>query len=166
MVLLILATLLGGAAPQETRTAAPGSAPPGASIDSLSWLAGTWRGEGYGGPATEVYSAPQAGQISGHFVQEDGKGGVQFYELMQIVPRGRSLVYRLRHFNADLTGWEDAKAGKAVEFPLMAVEGNRNFFDGLTIVREGPDAITVWVRIGKTGGKPEEMPFRYRRAKP
>lgn len=150
---------------QETRGLAQGVQSPPASIDRFAWLAGSWRGEGLGAPASETYSAPHAGSIAGHFVQEDGKGGIEFYELMQIVPRNGSLVYRLRHFGPDLKGWEDA-SGKPVEFPLVAIEGEAFYFDGLTLRREGADALTVWVKIGSKDGKPQEMPFRYRRTTP
>ncbi|PAX07577.1 DUF6265 family protein [Sphingomonas lenta] len=161
-----LAFLLAAApvAAQETRSLAPGAPSPPATIDQLAWLEGAWTGDGLGAPATEVYSAPQAGQIAGHFVQTDPKGGVMFYELLQIAPRGRSLVYRLRHFNADLTGWEDAKPKKAVEFPLVAIDGDAAYFDGLTLKRTGPDAMTATVRIGGEGG-PKEVSFRYRRVR-
>lgn len=83
---------------------------------------------------------------------------------MQIVPAGRSLTYRLRHFNADLTGWEDAKGGKAVDFPLVAVEENAVFFDGLTLRRTSPDAMDVHVRINDGAKGSHEVRFRYRRA--
>ncbi|MCC2977504.1 DUF6265 family protein [Sphingomonas sp. PL-96] len=160
---IVAGLLVLAAADPQTRAALPGTPPPHARIADLAWLQGEWHGDGYGGPATEVYSAPQAGGIAGHFLQEDGKGAVLFYELLQIVPRGQTLVYRLRHFNADLTGWEDAKGGKAVEFPLVAVEDNRFFFDGLTLVREGPDTFTVWVKIAEDGKAAQDVPFRYRR---
>lgn len=167
LLALALTCLTLPAAAQETRGLAPGTASPPATVDQLGWLAGSWRGEGYGGPATEVYSAPEGGQISGHFVQQDGKGGVAFYEIMQIVPRGGSLVYRLRHFNYDLTGWEDAKAGKAVEFPLVKIEGDTVWWNGMTMRREGADAMVVWVRIDGEGGAPDkEIAFRYRRTGP
>jgi hypothetical protein len=168
MIRPLLALLLCAATPalaQETRSLAPGQVSPPAKIEDLSWLAGTWRGEGLGAAATEVYSSAQAGRMAGHFQQEDGKGGIKFYELMQIVPRGRSLVYRLRHFNGDLSGWED-KSGKVVEFALVAVEKDAIHFDGMTFRRTGPDAMTCWVKIERDDGKTEEMPFRYRRANP
>ncbi|MBW4330604.1 hypothetical protein KY084_06905 [Stakelama sp. CBK3Z-3] len=150
------------AAAQNVRSAQPGVPPAVADINSLSWLAGSWEGEGMGARASETYSAPTSGQIAGHFVMAGEDGKVAFYELMQIVPRGESLVYRLRHFNADLTGWEDAKGGKAVEFPLLAVEGEDFYFDGLTLDRDGDDALTVWVAI-EQDGTVEEVPFRYHR---
>lgn len=152
--------LAGPALAQQTRSLAAGAESPAAAIEQAGWLTGTWRGEGLGARATEVYSAPQAGGMAGHFLLEDGKGGVAFYELMQIVPRGKSLVYRLRHFNADLTGWEDG-TGKAVEFPLVAIEKDAIHFDGLSFRVTGPDSMVCWVRIHNKDGSVEEVPFRY-----
>lgn len=150
---------------QETRSLAPDAKPPRAEIAQLAWLAGTWRGEGLGASATEVYSSPQAGRIAGHFQLEDGKGGIAFYELMQIVPLGDSLAYRLRHFNPDLSGWED-KTSKPVEFRLVAIEPDAVYFDGMTLKRSGANQMTVWVRIGEKDGSSQEAPFRYKRAAP
>lgn len=166
-MMMLAAFALIAAAPvaaQETRTAEAGARAPAATLADLAWLEGTWRGDGLGAPAIEVYSAPAAGQIAGHFVQTTAKGGVEFYELMQIVPRDGSLVYRLRHFNPDLTGWEDAKAGRAVEFPLVAIAPDRIDWNGMSMRREGADAMTVWVRIGGKDGA-REVPFRYVRVK-
>lgn len=159
-VLLFAATPV---AAQETRSLPAGAASPPASIDRLAWLAGSWTGEAMGGPVTETYSAPLGGRITGHFAAGDGKGGVSFTELVEYVPAGRSIAYRVRHFGPDMAGWED-KTGKPVVFPLVAVEGRRWYFDGMTIDRTGPDALTMWVRIDE-GGKVEEMPFRLVRAR-
>ena len=149
------------AVPDQTRSARVGDAPPDARIESLAWLEGSWHGPGLGGDATEVYAAPEAGQITGHFTQTQ-KGKVAFYELIQIVPVGRSLAYRLRHFNADLTGWEDATR-KPESFALVAIEKDAVHFDGLTMRRLGPNRIDVWVRID--GKAPREAPFRYTRTR-
>ncbi len=149
------------AAPDETRSARAGVAPPDARIESLAWLEGSWRGPGLGGDATEVYSAPEAGQITGHFTQTK-QGSVSFYELIQIVPVGKSLAYRLRHFNADLSGWED-KTRKPESFALVAIEKDAVHFDGLTMRRLGPNRIDVWVRID--GKAPREALFSYTRTR-
>ncbi len=149
------------AVPDETRSAVPGVASPNANIDSLAWLEGSWRGPGLGGDAIEVYSAPEAGQITGHFTQTQ-EGKVAFYELIQIVPVGKSLAYRLRHFNADLTGWED-KTRKPESFALVAIEKDAIHFDGLTMRRLGPNRIDVWVRID--GKAPHEALFSYTRTR-
>ena len=160
---LVLGTPVAAGAPhQETRTAVPGAPAPAASVADLAWLAGTWRGEGISGPAEEVYSAPMGGQIVGHFAQSRG-GGIWFYELMTIAEAGDSLEYRLKHFNADLTGWEEK--GEMMRFPLVAVEEGAWYFDGLTIRRDGSDAMVGAVRIGHDDGTSREAVFRYRRVR-
>ena len=162
VLLLMLAAIATPASAQETRQLPPGGVSPPATIDQLGWLAGEWRGDGIDAPATEVYSQALGGQIAGHFVQMDKQGGVAFQELVQIFPRGGSLVYRVRHFNADFTGWED-KSGRFVEFPLVALEPNAAYFAGLTVRRDGDKLVsTVVIR---ENGKAEEISFRYTRVK-
>lgn len=159
LTLLLLAT---PALAQNTRSVAPGAQSPPASIADAAWLSGgVWRGSGLGASAVEVYSPPAAGQISGHF-ELVAEGKVRFYELMQIVEQGGSLVYRLKHFNADLTGWEEK--GDSVAFALVAKEADALHFDGMSFHRTGPDSMTVWLRIDdrKTGNSREER-FDYRR---
>ena len=81
---------------------------PPATLADLSWLAGSWEGEGIdGAPALEAYASPAGGQMVGHFRQLNRDGSVMFYELITIVEEGGSLSYRLKHFNPDLTGWEE-----------------------------------------------------------
>ena len=158
----VLAASLGAssAAAGETRTLAPGAASPPASIDQLAWLQGEWRGEGLGGTSIETYSAPTGGQITGHFVQANADG-VVFTELMHALTRGPSIAWRLRHFNPDLTAWEEKN--EVVRFPLVAVERDAFFFDGLTIRRDGQDGMVAAVRIGNKDGTSREAVFRYRR---
>jgi len=146
----------------ETRTAPEGHVPPPATVAQLDWLAGLWTGEGIGGaPATEVYSPPGGGSLAGHFVQQDGEGGVAFFELMQIAEVDGSLVYRLKHFTEDLSGWEEKD--DYVSFPLVAIEPNAVYFSGLTLRREG-DALISAVLVRQRDGSVEEYVFRYARA--
>ena len=116
-----------------------------------------------GHQVTETYSAPLGGRITGHFAMDDGKGGIAFTEIVDYVPLGPSLAYRVRHFNPDMSGWED-RTGKPVVFPLVAVENDRWFFDGMTLERTGPDALTMWVRMTE-GGTAKDVPFRFIRAR-
>jgi len=147
---------------QETRTTTPGAAPPPARVEDLAWLQGQWEGPGLAGPATEVYSPPAGGLIVGHFRQlRDDR--VWFFEIMTIVQVGPSLEYRLRHFNEDLTGWEEK--GTVLKFPLVAVERDVWYFDGLTIRRDGPDGMIGAVRIGNKDGTSREAVIKYRRVK-
>lgn len=157
---LMLAALLFAAAP----VAAQEASRPAARIDDLAWLAGEWRGEGIGGhEAIESYSGPAGGEITGHFVQTDGKGAVQFYKLLSIVRDGDSLAYRLGHFDPDLSAWEEK--GEHERFPLTARTGDRWTFDGLILERTGVDAMTASVAIKRKDGSAGTLAFRYRRVR-
>ena len=146
----------------ETRSAPEGHVPPPATVAQLEWLTGSWTGEGIGGaPATEVYSPPGGGSLAGHFVQQDGEGGVAFFELLQIAEVDGSLVYRLKHFSDELAGWEDKD--EYVSFPLVAIEDNAAYFDGLTLRRAG-DSLVSAVRVRQRDGSIDEYVFRYYRA--
>jgi len=161
LIFLALLAHFPSLAAQETRQATPGTPPPAARLSDLAWLAGQWEGDGISGPAREVYSPPMGGQIIGHFIQTRGDG-ILFTELMSIVEVGPSLEYRLKHFNADHTGWEEK--AEVVRFPLVAVEPGAWYFDGLTIRRDGEDGMIGAVRVDEPDGTAREIVFRYRRA--
>lgn len=144
----------------ETRTAETGQKRPAAAVSELSWLEGAWSGEGSSGPAREVYSPPTGGVIVGHFIQQRGDG-IAFYELMTVRPDGESIAYCLRHFNADLTAWEEKNEVQC--FPLIARERDAWYFDGLTVRRQGDDELIVAVRVA-TGVEAKEYVFKYRRS--
>jgi hypothetical protein len=162
IILLLTLWLAGPAFGAATKQAVPGAAPPAARIADLAWLAGIWEGEGLTGPAREVYLEPMGGQMAGHFTQTRG-GGIGFYEIVTIVEKAGSLEYRLRHFNADLTGWEEKD--KVHAFPLVAVEKDAWYFDGLTVRRDGKDGMIGAVLIQNRDGSRGEKLFRYRRAR-
>lgn len=145
-----------------TRVAEPGAPRPAASLAELGWLVGTWEGEGIGGaPSMESWSAPVGGTMPGIFVQTDGKGGTMFSEYMQIAPDGESLVVRLKHFNVDLTGWEEKD--RTITFPLIGRSQNALYFNGLTYERSGSDRLTIAVRMHKADGRSNELVFRLHR---
>lgn len=150
-LIIIIASLLLPAqlSAQEVRTLGDQSSPP-ATIDQISWLAGGWQGTGPGGDAHESWLPPVAGQMAGvfHLVQDEE---VQFYEIMQMVSRGGSLMLRLKHFHGDLSGWEDNSAESAIEFPLVAIEGNTAYFSGLTYQLVDEDTLHVFLRLHDNG---------------
>jgi hypothetical protein len=170
-IVMILAIVLPHLAPLQaqdaaqvhTRTAVSDAPRPKAQLSDLSWLVGQWEGPGIGGTLSqETWASPFGGFMAGTFVQQDGKGGVMFSEYMQIAPDGDSLVMRLKHFNADLIGWEEKD--KSVAFRLIGRDGDAWYFNGLTYKREGRDRMLVAVRMrGKDGGV-SELVFRFRRA--
>lgn len=151
------------AAPPQTRSAVADQPRATATLADMAWIVGTWRSVREGGVASETYSPADGGQITGHFYEtRDGK--VSLMELMQIVERDGGLVYRLRHFNRDLAGWEDATR-KPDEFPLLAIEGKRMFFDGITLDHSRPGKLDFWVRVTGKDGTAREIVYRYDRVK-
>ena len=145
---------------ENTVRLAEGAASPPATLGGMAWLAGSWTGEGLGGQVEEIWSPAQAGAMMGMFrLLRDGQ--TAFYELMTLVEENGSLVLRVKHFNPDLTGWEDK--GESVDFALVAVDGDRILFDGLTIHRRADDAMTMHVVISSKDGTVREEVFRYAR---
>ena len=75
---------------------------------------------------------------------------------------GNSIEYRVKHFNPDMTGWEEK--AHFIRFPLVAVEEDAWYFDGLTIRRTGPDTADHVVRIKRKDGSEGEAVLKYWRA--
>jgi hypothetical protein len=139
---------------------------PKATLDIVAWLAGgTWRGDGLGGVTEETWSQPAAGAMMGMFrALKPGTGGqlaVAFYEFLTFAEQDGSLVLTLKHFNADLTGWEEK--GDFITFRLAQVTPDTVYFDGLTFHREGADRMTIYLALRDRGGAMREEAFRYTR---
>lgn len=144
--LLLMALLLPSQLMAENvRSLGDGVSPP-ATLDQIAWLEGRWQGTGLGGESHEAWLPPVNGQMAGVFHQSSD-GELQFYEILQFVERDGSLVLRLKHFNRDLSGWEDNSAESAVEFPLVAIEGDTAYFSGLTYERAGEDGLNIYLRL-------------------
>lgn len=121
---------------------------PTATIDRVAWLAGSWEGEGFGGTFEEVWSPPSARTMLGTFkLMHDGR--LSMYEIIIIVEEKGSLTLRLKHFNADFSGWE-AK-DDYISFPLVALTDDAAHFEGLTYSRGGPDRLDVYLATTSDG---------------
>lgn len=141
----------------------PGASGPAAAVEDMAWLAGQWTGEALGGTVEEIWSAPLGGAMMGMFrLVKDGE--TVFYELMTIVPEDGSLVLRLKHFNADLTSWEEKD--ETVDFPLLAIADGAFHFDGLSFQPEGDDRLDVFVAMHGDEGATREIAFTYTRVSP
>jgi hypothetical protein len=163
MLLLIAALMTCPAAAQtaNTRVLAKGAESPKASIDSLAWLAGRWVGTGLGAEAEVVYSPPRDGVMLGHLITTKPDGSMRFYELFEIEAYKGSLRVRVKHFEPDFVAWEEKD--KTIDFPLVAIEGNRFYFDGATIERVDEATFHDYVAI-EHEGKIREGRFEYHRA--
>lgn len=145
---------------QETRVGEEGFESPPASIEQLDWLVGQWVGEGIeGAPAMESWLPPMGGTMVGTFVQETPKGDIMFTEHLYIMPQDGSLVLKLKHFNADLTGWEEKD--DMLTFRLVAIEPCAAYFNALTLRCRNPnfpgEGLVAAVRM-QSGG---ELLFRF-----
>jgi hypothetical protein len=143
-----------------------GAARPQATLDILAWLAGgVWRGDGLGGVTEEAWSRPAAGAMMGMFravrTDADGREQVGFYEFLTFVEQEGTLALKLKHFNADLTGWEEK--GSFVTFRLARVTPDTIYFDGLTFRREGRDKMTIFLALREQSGTLREEAFHYTR---
>ena len=110
----------------------------------IAWFAGRWVGSGLGGETEETWSAPAGGAMMGMFRLVKG-GTVVFYEFLTLVEREGSLLLKLKHFNADLTGWEEK--GAFVTFRLIETTPAELRFDGLTFRRIAPDRVDIFLAL-------------------
>ena len=133
---------------------------PTASLEDLDWIVGSWEGTAFGGIAEEVWAPASGNSMMGMF-KLISDGDVYFYELMTIVEQEGTLMMRLKHFNNDLTGWEEKD--DTVDFPLVKVSENKVYFAGLTFEKVNKDEIVVYVLIGNEEGSSEEHGFNYTR---
>lgn len=138
------------AAEQPVRVLSSSDAPaPDATIDDLAWLEGHWKGSGLGGISEEIMSPAAGGQIMGMFRQSKADGTLQFYEFYHFAEQDGSLILRIKHFNPDMTGWEDKD--ESVEFPLVALEETAAYFDGLTFALVAPGQLRAGVMVDGQG---------------
>ena len=83
----------------------------------LSWLAGSWKCEIWGGIGEEVYSQANPTGVFGSFrLTKDGK--VSLYEMIVIENHPEGTLLRMKHFHFGLKGWEeknDFVEGKLIE---------------------------------------------------
>lgn len=135
------------------------SARPAATIDQVAWIAGSWTGSGFGGSVEEVWARPTAGTMVGMY-KHRGEDGVSFYELQLIVEEEGSLTWKVKHFGADMTAWEE-KDGYA-SFPLVKLTEDAAYFAGLTLKRLGPDEMQGYVRV-RSGETVREEALSYKR---
>ena len=148
---LLLLTLLTVTEAQTTERVtantlklAPGAKSPAATLAAMEWLAGRWTGTGLGGVTEESWSAPAGGAMMGMFRMLKGDK-VVFYEFLTFVEHEGSVLLKLKHFNADLTGWEEK--GDSIRFDLVKTSADSAWFDGLTFHRLDENTLRIFLAI-------------------
>jgi hypothetical protein len=133
--------------------------PGNGSLSELTWLSGYWEGSGLGGECDEVWIPQQDKSMAGIF-RYSREGVLVFSEYMIIEEIGKSLSLKLKHFNRDLSPWEEKD--EWVEFKLIKIVGETAWFDGLTYKRE-QDKLSVWILLD-TGGDERIEEFIYHKS--
>ena len=76
----------------------------------------------------------------------------------------RSESLRLKHFNRDLTGWEEKAEVRS--FRLVSRTATETAFEGMTFRHDRPDALTVFLAIhDRKSGTTREERFEYARVR-
>lgn len=148
---------------RETRIGEKDFVSPPATFETLGWLVGQWEGEGIrGAPALESWLPPMGGTMVGTFVQQEADGAIMFTEHLYLMEENGTLALRLKHFNADLTGWEEKD--DMLTFRLVALEECAAYFNALTLRCADKDrpgeGLVAAVRM-QSGG---ELVFRFTNA--
>ena len=134
---------------------------PPARIEDLAWMAGRWIGEGFGGQLEETWNPPMGGAMVATFrLVSDNQPS--FYEICLIAPEGNSLMYKVKHFNPDLSAWEEKE--EMVRFPLIKMEPGKVWFEGLTLVRKGKTC-TQYLAMRQKDGSYKEVKLTFRRSR-
>ena len=139
-----------------------GMTSPPATLADVAWLQGHWRGPGLGGISEEFWMEPSGGAMPGVF-RTVTDGHVLFYEIFVLTEHEGSLVLRLKHFNPDMTGWEDKE--EMVRFRLAHVEPGLIQFNSLTYRLETEDTMRIHVAVRQRDGKLEELEFMLSRVR-
>jgi Domain of unknown function (DUF6265) len=149
---------------EHTMKLAEGQVSPPATIQDMAWFTGRWTGDGLGGQNEETWGPSENGRMIGTFKHSKG-GKPVFYEFMTFMEHEGSLTLRLKHFNPDLTGWEEKD--KFVEFKFVAKKDGAMYFSGLTFMPTGKDSATIYLamRNSKTGTV-NEVVFDLKRTNP
>jgi len=131
------------------------------NIDMASWLAGNWKGEGFGGIADEIWAQPAGGTMMGMFrLVKDGK--VSFSEFEQLIEQDNGLVFRVKHFTGAFVGWEEKD--KSIDFKLLSATQNEIHFDGLTLIKVDDRTCKHVIRLrDKATGQSKDVEIIYHR---
>ena len=97
--------------------------------------------------------------MGGFKLLQDGE--TAFYELMLILEEEEgALVLRLKHFNPDITGWEEKD--DSVSFPLVRLDEGMAYVRGLTYRKVGEDRLEIFLAL-HCGDTTDEVSFAFER---
>lgn len=130
-----------------------------AAIEDVSFIAGNWQGEAFGGITEEIWSPPLGDSMMFSF-KLVAENKVVFYELGGIRQVDDTLIFQLKHFGNDFKGWEEKD--ETIDAKLIKIEENRIYFDQFTFEKINENEINIYVVV-EEDGKAEEIKFTYKR---
>ncbi len=145
---------------QNTLTLAENAKSPKATLADARFLEGHWKGEAFGGVTEEIWTSGIGDSMLFSFrLVVDGK--VDFYEIGHIIAKEDSLLLQLKHFGADLKGWEEKD--ETQDFKLVKKEENKLYFSGLTYEKISENEMNAYVVIANEDGSTEEITFNFKK---
>lgn len=157
LFLILLITITSNANCQSTVASAEKS-----QWEQISWITGDWIGDGFGGVSYESWTGPIAGIILCTY-RHVSEGKNNFFELISVSENEEGdLQMKLRHFNPDMTAWED-KEGQ-LEWKLKEITDSSVTFGPCTYKRIGDDKMEISL-IMNNDGKIETEIFNFERIK-
>ena len=158
LFLLVFAFTLFSNAQQEDAIPIEGQLSP--RLENIKWISGTWHGNAFGGITEEIWSEPSGGSMMATFkLINDGK--VTFYEIEVIREIENTLILQLKHFGADLKGWETKE--ETIDFPLKEITENKVVFEGMTFEKISKTEMDIYVDIKNDKGEIEIVKFNYKK---
>ncbi len=152
-VCFVLAILMASAVQLQADNVSSKAESP--TLEDFNWLVGHWRGKGLGGDCEETWLPESGGCMLGTFKFVKGDN-VSFFEMMSITIDSVGPALRIKHFNADMTGWEDK--AEMVTFRYDSTSSNQVFFGGVKFLRPSKDSLLISVSFkNKDGGSKEEL---------
>lgn len=128
------------------------------SIQDLDWISGYWTGSGLGGDCEELWLPAKDNGMVGTF-RFIMNGELIFSEYMNMVEEDGKLSLKIKHFNRDLTPWEEKEDWTVFKF--IKTEGQTAYFSGITFHRDG-DELKIRMAMTDQGVKSIEE-FRFKK---
>jgi hypothetical protein len=157
LIVLLLWLSLGSVSSAQDVLRLEPDAPAGrASLSDVAWLAGHWVGTGLGGECDETWLPATDNAMPGIF-RYHRNDTLVFSEYMMIEAFDSTLSVKLKHFNRNLSPWEDKD--RWLEFRLVKIDGQTAYFNGLTYHRDGDILIVKLAMRTREGSRIETFQF-------
>ncbi len=121
------------------------------NIQDYSWLVGSWTGDGFGGISHETWAEPVNGTMMGMYRHINAKGELVFYEFLLLDETGM----RLKHFNPDLTGWEEKD--DMTTFEMISFSKDKIEMKGLILEKKSDTEMVISLKMKRNGESHTEV---------